>query len=210
MLPVSRHEVVNVRMLRLSFLPVSATVVAAIILAIVGAYLTGYSYTQDTSREGYVSMARSLAAIFGAGILAAAVITQSLRTRREQIEQRFLAWLDRQGEPTPERWNPGVELALEESAAAITIGPQGAEIRQSLLDRKKLAALDKYSSRLFVFPLAALAGIVAVALWAIPASEEYLDISVPAVNTALVFLTSYGSMAAVAAMVATMILTLRE
>ncbi len=194
----------------MSFFPVSLTVAATLILAIVGAYLTGYTYSQTTAREGYISMARSLGAIFGAGVLAAAVIAQSFRTRKEQIEQRLLAWLDRQGEPTPERWNPGVELALEESAAAITIGPQGREIVQSILDRKKLAALDKYSSRLFIFPLGSLAAILAMALWAIPATEMFLINSYPWLNTTLIFLTSYGTMAAVGAVVAAMILTLRE
>ncbi len=210
MVPSEPLKVVNVRMLRLSFFPVTGAVALALILAIVGAVATGYQYSTAIALESYISMARSLAAVLGAGILAAAVITQSLNTRREQIEQRLLAWLDRQGEPTPEGWNAGVELALEESAAAITIGPQGHEIRQSLVDRKKLAAQKKYASRLFILPIASLATIVAISLWAIPASEMFLHITYPSVNTTFVFLTSYGTMAAVGAIVAAMILVLRE
>ncbi len=201
---------VNVKVLRFSFFPLTALLALTFLFAIFMAYWTGWDYNTEVSREGFISVARSLGAVLGAGILAAAVVTQSLKARTDQIEQRLLAWLDKQGEPTPEIWNQGVEMALEETASAMTVGPQGPEILASLVERNHLASVRKYSSRLFSVTIAFLMVLVAVALWAIPATEMFLRISQPTLNTAIVLLTSYGTIAAVGALVAAMILAIKE
>lgn len=199
----------NERVVRIAFLPVLGALLAMFVLSALMAAATGYVYGLEIRLGTYTSLAKALAPILGASVLALIVVAQSLRKKEEEIEQALLRWLDTRGDWTPGEWDPEVERSLEEGVDLGNFGTEGIEIHEALREKNTMVRLRKYATRLFALPIAALTIIVAISLWAVPAAGAFLEYN-SAMNTTFIFLTSYGTLMAVGSFVAAVLMTLKE
>ncbi len=195
----------NERGLRRAFPPVLAVLVLTFLVAAFLAYYTDITYSQEVGFETYTSLAKGLAAVLGAAILGMAVVTHSIRLRREQLESRLIRWLESQGGLIIGEWGDDVERALLEREGAATAG-----VPEALAERKVLLRMRKYTTRLFGVPVAAFIALVGTSIWAIPATEVFLRESFPLLGSMFIWFASYGTAASLAALVAVILRTSRE
>ncbi len=192
----------NERGLRTAFPPVLATLVITFLVAAFLAYYTEMSFSQKVGFETYTSLAKGLTAVLGAAILGMAVVTHSLRLRREQLESRLMRWLEAQGGFILGEWGEDVERALLQREGAAPAG-----VEDALTERDVLLRMRKYATRLFGVPVAAFIALVGTSIWAIPASEVFLRESAPLLASIFIWFASYGTAAALAALVAVIMRT---
>jgi hypothetical protein len=199
----------NERVLRISFLPLMAALVATFVFSALMAVTTGYVYREEIRIGTYPSLAKALGPVLGAAILGLIVVTHGLRLREERIEQDLLRWLDMKGEWMPSQWDEDVERALEEGVETGSYGPEGFEVEQALEEKRRAGRMRLHATRLFAIPIIALTIITGISLWAVPASGAFLQYNA-VLNTTLIFLTTYGTPMAMGALVAAVIITMRE
>ncbi len=180
---------------------------ATFVLSAFMAFSTGYVYGLEIRLETYTSLARALAALIGATVLALMVVGHSLKVKQGQLEHRLMRWLEAQGDWVPREWDLSVERTIEEKAQVS--GVEGFEVEEALNEKRSLARKRRYATRLFALPLAAMSVIVAISLWAVPAAGAFLEHNA-FINTTLVFLTSYGTLMAVGSFVAALFLVLKD
>ncbi len=202
----------NERGLRSAFPPALAALILTLLAAAFMAYYTEYTYSQRVGFETYTSLGKGLAAVLGAAILGMAVVTHSIRLRREQLESRLMRWLEAQGGFILGEWGDDVEQALLDKEVEISADEETTEevgVGEALEERSGLLRMRKYATRLFGVPVAAFIALAGISLWAIPASVAFLRVSYPLLGTTLIWFASYGTGAALAILVAVIMKTAR-
>ncbi len=170
---------------------------------------TGYTYGPQISLANYTTLAKGLGAVLAAGVLLLIVVTHSLRIEEGQLEQRLMRWLESKGEWVGREWDDEMERAVEEKVELEEDEATGIALWETLADKGTAARLRRYSARLLAIPVTALAIIVAISLWAVPASGAFLQ-GQSELNTTLIFVTSYGTLVALGLFFAGLVTVLKE
>lgn len=195
----------NVGRLRRAFGPLLAFLLLTFLAAIFVAYLTDFSYPAEVGYEVYTSLSRGLAGGLGAALLGVAVVLHSLKARRQRIEAGLVRWLDAQGERISQEWDDALEGYLLENA-----GMRDVEVKGALSERDDLLRMRRYALRLFGIPIAGFLIIVSLALWAVPATEVFLNQTIPQFASFFLLAATYGTVATLVSLVATVVAVGKE
>lgn len=199
----------NERALRIAFFPLVAGLAAVVALSVLMAMSTGYTYGYEIRSWTYPSVAKGLGAVLGAAILAVLILSHSLKSKEERIEQGLLRWMDLNTDYLPRGWDQEVESVLEEGVEVGNFGADGFQVQEALEDRRAIRRLRSLLVRLMAVPISASTVIVAVSIWAVPAVGAFLQTQA-FLNTTLIFLVSYGSLVAVGSFIAGLLLSLKD
>ena len=193
----------------MSFFILLAALAATFPLSAAAAVVSGYEYGRVTTQAAYPALVKGLAPVLGAAVLGLILTAHSLRTRIDGIERAILRFLEGHGEWAIREWDEDLEQALRSGANPGKYGPQGEEVQEALRARNGLQRSKAWAVRLFALPVLGLSLIVGLALWAVPASEVFLLYQVT-LNTTLLFFTSYGTLVAMASLLAAFLLVWQE
>lgn len=196
------------RVVRLAFIPLLGALLATFALSAYMGVTTGYTYGQEIRLETYSALAKGLGAVLGAGLLALIIVAHSLRMKEDQLQKRLIHWLEWKGQWAAKKWDEDMERALEKRIRSDEES-EGMEVAEVLDERRALASLRRYSTRLFALPVAALAAIVAISFWAVPATGGFLE-NLSALNTTFIFMVSYGTPVALGALFTAFVVVLKE
>ncbi len=199
----------NERVVRAAFFPFLGALIATFLLSAYFATATGYVYGQEIRSWNYSALAKGIGAVLAAGILALIITTHSLRMRESQLEHRLMRWLEGKGEWVSREWDDEIEMTLEEKAGYESDDADVAAVVDTLGEKRTLGRLRTYSARLLAIPIVGLTLIAAVSLWAVPAAGAFLE-SQWALNTALIFLTSYGTLVVMGLLVGAIVVVVKE
>jgi ABC-type transport system involved in cytochrome c biogenesis permease subunit len=197
------------RVVKVSFFPLLGALIATFLLSALVAMATGYTYGLEIRVGTYPVLVKALGPVIGATVIGLIIVTHTFRMRQERIEQDLLRWLEQRGDSVPRQWDADIERTLVENVDLGNYGPEGYEVEQALDERRDVWRLRRYAARLFAIPLITLTIIVAISIWAIPASGAFLDYQAT-LNTTLIFLTTYGAPMAAASFVVAVLLTMRD
>lgn len=197
------------RFVRAAFAPLAAALFLTLGLAVYVGLTKGWVYGQPVLLETYPALARGLGAVLGAAVVGLIVVAHALRTEQSQLEQRLMRWLEGHGGWIADAWDAETEAALAEQARMADAEREGVEVEVALGERHRLIQLRRQVARLFGVPIFALALIVGLALWAVPASDEFLN-AFPSVNTSLLLFLSYGTLVALGSLLVATVAALRE
>lgn len=196
------------RLLRTVFALFAVSLAVAVGASAYMAYETGYTYGQAVRLALYPTLVVALAPVLGLAVLGLVTVAFSFGRRIDRLEHGMLRWLDARADWVPSTWDEDVERTLVEGVQIGEWGYEGAEVQEALVARRDLRQERRWAVRLFGVPVVALTVIVAFSQWAIPASGGFLD-ALALLNTAFVFLTTYGLFVALPALVAALGLGLR-
>ncbi len=199
----------NQRSVRVAFAPLLAALLLTLGLSAYIGLTSGWVYGPEIRMETYPTLARGLGAVLGAAVVGLIVVAHSLRAQQDQLEQRLMRWLEGRGGWVADAWDAETEAAVAEQAH-VAEDPEGTvEVEVALGERHRLIQLRRHAARLFAVPIVALALIVGLALWAVPASGSFLG-NVPILNTSLLLFASYGTLVALGALLVATVVALRE
>ena len=199
---------VDEKALKISFVVLLAALAAIFPLSVAAAFATGFDYGQLATQSAYPTLAKGLAPVLGAAVLGLILSAHSRRSKIDAIERSLLRFLESRGLPSQE-WDEDLEEVLRSRADLGQYGRHGEEIQRALSARNELQRAKAWAARLLALPVLGLTLIVGLSLWAVPASEGFL-LHQDALNTTLLFFTSYGTVVAMASLVAAFLLVRQE
>lgn len=198
----------NQRLVRRAFGPLLALLLLVLGLSAYVGLTSGWEYGLEIRLDTYPNLARALGGVLGAAVVGLIVVAHALRAQQDQLEQRLMRWLESRSGWIADAWDAETEAAVAEQAqAAATSG--GVEVEVALGERHGLIQLRRQVARLFGVPILALTFIVALSLWAVPASGAFLS-SFPILNTSFLLFASYGTLVALMALLVVTVAVLRD
>lgn len=202
-----RTKTMNERAVRVAFFPSLAALLALLGMSAYFAYTTGYSYGPTIRLGMYTAIAKGLGGVLGAALLAVIIVSLSLRMKQSGLEQALLRWLERNGEWAGRQYDEVMEMNLRQRIGSVD-SQEAIQVENALRERTLTEKLRKYATRLLAVPVVALAILVGISLWSVLASGAFLD-NFPLLNTAFIFLVSYGTVLALTTLVAALVIVLR-
>lgn len=202
-----RTKTMNEQAVRVAFFPSLAALLALLGMSAYFAYTTGYSYGPTIRLGTYTAIAKGLGGVLGAALLAVIIVSLSLRMKQSGLEQALLRWLERNGEWAGRQYDEVMEMNLRQRIGSVD-SQEAIQVENALRERTLTEKLRKYATRLLAVPVVALAILVGISLWSVLASGAFLD-NFPLLNTAFIFLVSYGTVLALTTLVAALVIVLR-
>lgn len=176
-----------------------AGLVAVLALSLFIGLFMPFPLSRSLAGFSYATLLKAFGPPLGALVLGAIVVEQSLRADRRALEGRILARVNWTLGLGAAAWDGSLEESINQ-ALALGGDPEGAAfISEALTVRRGLARRHGSAAASGILPVVAMASVVGVAAWAIPASEVFLSYSFPQVNRVLMVYEVLGSVFALAA-----------